>query len=87
MHRLGRIGTPWLAELDSIVDGLADEWGLSVGAALGGGTSSFVAYATTHDGVDVVLKIAPPDLFDGVSSFANEIENLSVADGRGYARG
>lgn len=85
-HRLGRAGARWLDDLDAIVDGLAGEWSLVVSPALSGGTSSFVAHATTRDGVGVVLKIAPPDGLPGESALGTEAVCLRHANGVGYAR-
>jgi streptomycin 6-kinase len=85
-HRLGRAGSQWLDDLDSIVDGLAAEWGLTVGRALDGGTSSFVANASTRDGVGAVVKIAFPDGLPGENVLGTEAACLRHANGVGYAR-
>ena len=47
MLALGAADRAWLATLDGLVRNLADEWGLSVGRVLPGGTEAFVAEAGT----------------------------------------
>jgi streptomycin 6-kinase len=78
----GTEGTRWLAGLGHLVGQLEHEWGVSVGSTLHGGTDSYVAAATTRDGTEAVVKIAIP----GDPLFANEVQTLRAAAGRGYAR-
>lgn len=78
---LGEPGRAWLAGLDGLVRDLANEWGLSVGRVLPGGTEAFVADARTADGQKTVLKIVVPTL----DPRAGELRTLLAAQGRGYA--
>ena len=79
---LGPPGRRWLRSLPDLIRTLEREWGLTVGAALHGGSAAYVAAATTADGADAVLKLHMP----GYDSVADEIRVLRIADGRGYVR-
>jgi len=83
---LGLEGERWLEQLERTVEGLARDWGLSVGAALTGGSGGYVAGAVAADGTDVVLKVAIPDGLEGNSPFMTELRTLRLGDGRGYVR-
>jgi streptomycin 6-kinase len=63
--------------LPGIVDELAEDWGLTLGEPLAGGTAAYVVAAG-----DTVLKIELPE-GDGWST---RVAVLRAADGRGYAR-
>jgi streptomycin 6-kinase len=82
VQALGAEGQAWLQRLPDLVRALEQEWGLSVGATLHGGSAAYVAAVTTADGTDAVLKIHLP----GYDSIASEIRVLRVAGGRGYVR-
>jgi streptomycin 6-kinase len=56
----GDRGVRWLAELSSTIKELETQWSLTVNDPFPGIEYNFVAPATTHDGADVVVKIAPP---------------------------
>lgn len=77
----GRVGEAWLAGLVGTVLDLADEWGLSVGRTLAGGTDAFVAEVMTADRRPAVLKVDRP----GRDPSAGELRTLLAARGRGYA--
>lgn len=79
---LGAPGHRWLRSLPDLICTLEQEWRLTVGATLHGGSAAYVAAATTEDGADVVLKLQMP----GYDSAADEIRVLRIADGRGYVR-
>lgn len=79
---LGPAGRCWLRSLPELIRALEQEWGLTVGATLPGGSAGYIAAVTTADGSPAVLKLHMP----GYDSIANEIRVLSAADGRGYAR-
>lgn len=79
---LGPPGRRWLQSLPDLIRGLEQEWGVTVGATLHGGSASYVATATTADGAAAVLKLQLP----GYDSLADEIRVLRIADGRGYVR-
>lgn len=78
-------GTQWLDALPDLVAELEQEWGLSVGTSLEGGTEAFVAPAITSDGAKAILKLAVPPT-EGNTVLANEVTALNLASGRGYAR-
>jgi streptomycin 6-kinase len=71
----------WAAGLPATIAALEREWGIAVGARLAGGTSSYVAEASTADGDRAVLKISVPGI-----GFEREVRTLQAADGRGYVR-
>jgi streptomycin 6-kinase len=50
----------WLDELPLVVEALAQDWSLTIGATLRGGHLAFVAEATVIDGPAAVLKIGIP---------------------------
>lgn len=74
-------GQEWVAGLPAAIAALERDWGIAVGTRLAGGTSSYVAEATTADGDRVVLKISVPGV-----GFDREVRTLQAADGRGYVR-
>jgi streptomycin 6-kinase len=82
---LGAEGLRWLAGLDDLIKELEQEWQISVGLCLEGGSEAFVAQANTRDGSKAVLKVAMPQL-NGNTVLAQEITALTLADGRGYVR-
>ena len=57
---LDKAGAAWLGELPEIVSSAARKWDLTVGEAFPSGEFNFVAPATSADGGDAILKIAPP---------------------------
>jgi len=76
-HEAGRA---WLADLPTVVAGLAREWNLQVGAPFEGSNVSYVAPAmrgTEH----VVLKVQWPD-----DESAHEADALKIWDGAGAVR-
>jgi streptomycin 6-kinase len=76
----GGRGAAWLDGLEQIVAELERQWEIRVGRPLPGGTEAFVAEATTAEGAEAVLKIAPP------GRGGSEARVLSAAKGRGYVR-
>lgn len=73
---------PWLDDLPSIVDSLAQEWSLTIGATLRGGHAAFVVEATLAEGVAAVLKIGDPGTRRDLTL---EATALRLADGDGCA--
>lgn len=73
----------WLAGLDDLVAGLAEEWELTLGGSYEEGTEAFVAAVTCADGTPAVLKLLVPRS-DDVSQ--HEITVLRLVDGDGCAR-
>ncbi|WP_343061579.1 aminoglycoside phosphotransferase family protein [Nocardioides luti] len=80
MASLGEAGRAWAEGLPGVLAELAEQWGLTLGRALPGGSASYVVSATTRDGAPRVVKLvlADPDL-------ADESRTLVAAEGRGYA--
>jgi streptomycin 6-kinase len=79
--RLGKDGEAWLAGLPDLIAHLEEQWSVTVGEALGGGSAAFVARVRTSDGGEAVLKVALPD-----PNFRVQAQVLERAQGRGYAR-
>jgi streptomycin 6-kinase len=75
-----------LDALGALLTELERDWEITVGATLSGGTASYVAEATTADGVAAVVKLAMPAEFDSLGDLSSEIRLLEIADGRGCAR-
>lgn len=73
----------WLDELESLVESLAQDWSLTIGASLRGGHAAFVAEASLAVGTAAVLKVAVPGT-EKVLGY--ESTALSLADGGGCAR-
>jgi streptomycin 6-kinase len=57
-RHFGDDGRAWLATVPGVIEQLADEWQLTLGAPLRGGLLAIVRDATTADGERVVLKLA-----------------------------
>ena len=72
----------WLDELPSVVESLAQEWSLDIGATLRGGHAAFVVEATLADGTAAVLKVGVPGTRREITF---EATVLSLADGDGCA--
>jgi hypothetical protein len=77
----GAQGTRWLHGLGGVIEQLEHDWDVVVGSTLHGGSESYVAAATTGDGVDAIIKIAIPG-----NDLAGEATMLRPAKGHGYAR-
>lgn len=77
----GAPGLAWLDGLDDLIAEMEQQWSITVGQPISGGTSSYVAHARTADGQDAVLKLALPHFWA-----PHEIQRLEQAAGRGYAR-
>jgi streptomycin 6-kinase len=71
----------WLDELPGLVDSLAREWGLTVGASFAGGHAALVVGVTLVDGTAGVLKVGVPGRDLGAEAMA-----LRLADGAGCAK-
>ncbi|MBR4889263.1 MAG: phosphotransferase [Clostridia bacterium] len=80
----GAVGERWLAELDDMIAELEEQWQVTVGDALTGGSHAFAAPATGKNGEQYILKIDMPE--DTGGNFAGGIEAMKAADGRGYAQ-
>jgi streptomycin 6-kinase len=56
----GAAGVRWLQDLPDLVTELASEWDVVVGRPFDGGSESYVAEATTRDGVEAVIRLQLP---------------------------
>jgi streptomycin 6-kinase len=79
-RQLGPAGRRWLDGLPALVEELAREWSITVGAPLPGGTASYVAAARTAEGRDAVLKLIVPD-----PDLGQQVRTMAQARGDGYA--
>ena len=79
---LGPAGEQWLEHLDALVPGLAQRWGLRLGAVRSGGSEALVLDAEPAVGPPAILKIGLP----GGTALDTEARVLNLAAGRGYAR-
>src|SRR6478672_6590236 len=73
----------WLADLPSLVAGLAKDWQLALGSPYPDATEAYVAPAKLADGTAAVLKVLIPRSFEDAD---HEIEVLRLADGDGCAQ-
>jgi streptomycin 6-kinase len=77
----GPEGVRWLERLSGVLSALEREWNMTIGSALGGGSESYVAEATTSDGAEAIVKVALPG-----TGTPHQIETLLLAGGTGYVR-
>jgi streptomycin 6-kinase len=73
----------WLDELPAMVESLAQEWSLTLGATLRGGHAAFVAGVTLRDGSAAVLKVGVPGTRRAIT---REAAVLGLAGGDGCVR-
>jgi streptomycin 6-kinase len=78
---LGAEGEAWLIGLPALIAELEDRWSVTVLRSMPGGTEAYVGAARSRDGAPVVMKLGLP-----VAEFADEIDTLKRARGRGYVR-
>lgn len=78
----GEAGEAWLAGLDDILAGLEQDWSLTIGETLEGGSAAFVAEAHDSIGDAFVIKVTTP----GSAIGRHEVDVLQRANGKGYAR-
>jgi len=76
---MGAEGLAWLDGLDAMVADLSDQWGLTLGPVMSGGSEAFVAACTTDRGLSAVLKVLLPG-----STVEGERATLLMAKGHGY---
>jgi streptomycin 6-kinase len=74
-------GRRWTAGLPATIAALEQQWGISVGERLSGGTASYVAKAVTATGEPAVVKISVLGI-----GFDRQVRTLVAAAGRGYVR-
>ncbi|SEQ11669.1 streptomycin 6-kinase [Devosia sp. YR412] len=78
----GPRGDLWLADLDQTLTSLEQDWDLTIGEAMDGGTTAYVSEASDSTGDVLVIKVATPDSAIG----RHEADMLQRAGGKGYAR-
>lgn len=83
VESLGTAGAAWADALPGLLDRLADEWHLSWGRGLPGGSASYVVEAE-RDGELLAVKVPIPDA--AVETRSGEARLLGEAAGRGYVR-
>ena len=59
---LGEAGKQWLRSIPQIIKQLEDDWNITVGTAMTGGTHAFVAPADGKNGEQYAVKIDIPDM-------------------------
>jgi streptomycin 6-kinase len=72
----------WVDRLPELVAQLSDDWSLSPGAVLSGGSEALVIDVTRSDGTAAVLKLLMPHR---QADAVNEIQALEIAAGSGCA--
>jgi streptomycin 6-kinase len=83
-HRLAAMGEPgraWVAALPELLGRLEQQWSITLGQAIPGGSGSYVAIATNADGSPAVVKVAVAE-----EGWADQVATLDRAQGRGYVR-
>jgi len=78
----GADGARWLAELPTVVAGIATDWGIDVGEPFALLSYHWVAPVTRADGTPAVIKIGLP----GPGHLNDEAAALAAYDGRGAVR-
>ncbi|MCR6671744.1 aminoglycoside phosphotransferase family protein [Devosia ginsengisoli] len=78
----GQVGLDWLASLDEVLASLERDWGLTIGPAISGGSTAFVAEVTDQAEAVFVIKVSTP----GSEIGRREADVLTAADGKGYVR-
>lgn len=78
----GASGQAWLSGLDALLESLEQDWALSIGEAIAGGSAAFVAEARDADGHAFIIKVSTP----ATAAERKEAEVLHAAGGRGYVR-
>ncbi|GAA3384786.1 aminoglycoside phosphotransferase family protein [Cryptosporangium minutisporangium] len=78
----GDAGRQWLDALPALVDAVARQWGLTIGAPYSGLSYHWVAQVTDAAGAPAVLKLGPP----GFGHLQDEAAALRAFDGHGAAR-
>ncbi|WEK04977.1 MAG: aminoglycoside phosphotransferase family protein [Candidatus Devosia phytovorans] len=78
----GAAGQDWLARLDTTIEALEANWGVTIGEALEGGSAAFVAEAIAANGDAFIVKVGTP----GSAIGRHEADVLQRADGHGYVK-
>lgn len=81
---MGPEGVRWIERLDETVAALENQWKISAGEPMTGGTHALVVPARGEDGAAYILKVDVPDLSE--EEYMNEMRTLLLADGNGYVK-
>lgn len=84
LRALGPDGARWRRELPEVLASLEADWSITLGAALDGGNTAYVAEAATLDGRQVIVKVAIPPGIEGFTAFEQELDALRIAHGDPY---
>ena len=76
----GNAGHAWLTSLDEVLTSLEQDWAITIGPALPGGTAAFVAEATSAEDERLILKVSTPATY----ASRHEALVLARAAGKGY---
>lgn len=82
---LGEAGAQWLSHLEETLRGLENQWGVSAGDPLPGGSHGLVCPCNGQGGEAYVLKIDVPEHPDP-ANFLKEVAVLETAKGQGYVK-
>lgn len=85
LNALGDEGIRWKKELNTVIDCIEKEWGISLEQILEGGSEAFVAKCTLKNQEKGILKLFMPQL-EGNSEFEQQVEALRVVNGAGYVK-
>jgi streptomycin 6-kinase len=78
---MGAEGAAWIAALPEVLAALEQDWSVTIGRGLPGGSASFVARARCADGSSAVVKVAV--IAEG---WPEQVATLERGAGRGYVR-
>jgi streptomycin 6-kinase len=78
---MGEPGRAWIAALPELLAGLEQQWSITLGRAIPGGSDSYVAKVRLADGSAAVIKVTIAEV-----GWADQVATLERAEGRGYVR-
>ncbi len=81
---IGPVGEQWLQSLPAIIAALENDWHITIGDAMSGGTHAFVAPASGPNNEQYIVKIDLPDIPE--QDYMNEVRLLRIANGNGYVK-
>jgi streptomycin 6-kinase len=83
-NRLAAMGEPgraWVAALPDLLAQLEQQWSITIGHSIAGGSGSYVANAALADRSAAVVKVVVAE-----EGWADQVATLARAEGRGYVR-
>ena len=80
----GEAGEQWLQSLDNLVAELEQQWQITVGEPLSGGSRALVLPAWGKENQQYILKVELPDI--DPEEYWRGITALRLAEGKGYAK-